>query len=50
MPIPPPAPTPDTVRSHRRETCKPGATIGDWRPEDDGFWEATSHRVAQRNL
>ncbi|WP_405447786.1 hypothetical protein [Streptomyces erythrochromogenes] len=44
MSIPSPTPTPDTVRSHRRETCKPGATIGDWRPEDDGFREATGHR------
>ncbi|MER5809755.1 NarK family nitrate/nitrite MFS transporter [Streptomyces sp. NPDC002033] len=39
-----------TVRSHRAETYKPGATIGDWRPEDDGFWQTTGRRVAQRNL
>ncbi|MGT2528823.1 hypothetical protein ACU4GG_18155 [Streptomyces nojiriensis] len=45
-----PTPTPPAVRSHRAETYKPGATIGDWRPEDDGFWQSTGRRVAQRNL
>ncbi|MFF4644760.1 NarK family nitrate/nitrite MFS transporter [Streptomyces sp. NPDC001389] len=45
-----PTPTPSAVRSHRKETYKPGAVIGDWRPEDVGFWQATGHRVAQRNL
>ncbi|MFD3541769.1 NarK family nitrate/nitrite MFS transporter [Streptomyces sp. NPDC058662] len=45
-----PTPTPPSVRSHRAETYKPGATIGDWRPEDDGFWESTGRKVAQRNL
>ncbi|MFE5539276.1 NarK family nitrate/nitrite MFS transporter [Streptomyces sp. NPDC056492] len=50
MSIPTPTPTPSPVRSHRRETYKPGATIGDWRPEDDGFWQSTGRTVAQRNL
>ena len=27
-----------------------GADIGDWRPEDEKFWEATGRRIAYRNL
>jgi NNP family nitrate/nitrite transporter-like MFS transporter len=27
-----------------------GADIGDWRPEDDAFWQSTGKRVAYRNL
>ncbi|MFF3651948.1 hypothetical protein ACFYXV_25330 [Streptomyces sp. NPDC002181] len=50
MSIPTPTPTPSPVRPHRRETYKPGATIGDWRPEDEGFWQSTGRTVAQRNL
>ncbi|MFE6839272.1 hypothetical protein ACFVFI_31130 [Streptomyces sp. NPDC057705] len=34
--IPTPTPAPRPVRSHRAETYGPGATIGDWRPEDHG--------------
>ncbi|MBT2472301.1 NarK family nitrate/nitrite MFS transporter [Streptomyces sp. ISL-66] len=45
-----PTPTPSVTRSHRAESYKPGATIADWRPEEESFWRATGHRVAQRNL
>lgn len=34
----PPTPISGVPRSHRLETCKPGAAIGDWRPEDEGWW------------
>ena len=27
-----------------------GADIGDWRPEDDKFWESTGKKIAYRNL
>src|SRR5450631_2780414 len=27
-----------------------GGDIGDWRPEDNAFWEATGKRIAYRNL
>jgi NNP family nitrate/nitrite transporter-like MFS transporter len=27
-----------------------GADIGDWRPEDETFWESTGKRIAYRNL
>ncbi|MFC7409814.1 MFS transporter [Hydrogenophaga atypica] len=27
-----------------------GATLEDWRPEDDAFWESTGKRIAYRNL
>jgi NNP family nitrate/nitrite transporter-like MFS transporter len=27
-----------------------GATIADWRPEDEAFWESTGKKVAYRNL
>jgi MFS transporter, NNP family, nitrate/nitrite transporter len=27
-----------------------GADIGDWRPEDNAFWEATGKKIAYRNL
>ena len=27
-----------------------GADIGDWRPEDEKFWESTGRRIAYRNL
>ena len=27
-----------------------GADIGDWRPEDETFWETTGKRIAYRNL
>ncbi|MFD6970702.1 NarK family nitrate/nitrite MFS transporter [Streptomyces sp. NPDC059949] len=45
-----PTPTPRAARSHRAETYRPGATIGDWRPENEDFWQSTGRRVAQRNL
>ncbi|MGW2230639.1 NarK family nitrate/nitrite MFS transporter [Streptomyces formicae] len=38
--------------SHRRtgDTYRPGSTIAQWQPEDDSFWRATGHKVANRNL
>ncbi|MBK7061754.1 MAG: MFS transporter [Rubrivivax sp.] len=27
-----------------------GATLSDWRPEDEAFWESTGKRIAYRNL
>lgn len=29
---------------------KAGATLEDWRPEDDAFWESTGKKIAYRNL
>ena len=29
---------------------KTGATIADWRPEDEQFWESTGKKIAYRNL
>lgn len=31
-------------------TRESGATLTDWRPEDDQFWESTGKKVAYRNL
>jgi NNP family nitrate/nitrite transporter-like MFS transporter len=31
-------------------TRESGATLSDWRPEDDQFWESTGKKVAYRNL
>ena len=31
-------------------TRESGATISDWRPEDEQFWESTGKRIAYRNL
>lgn len=45
-----PTPTRSAVRPHHRETYEPGATIGEWRPEDEDFWQFTGRAVAQRNL
>jgi len=30
--------------------AREGATITDWRPEEDAFWESTGKRIAYRNL
>ncbi len=37
----------NTLTSIRSGT---GATLEDWRPEDDAFWESTGKRIAYRNL
>ncbi|KRG88116.1 nitrate/nitrite transporter NarK [Stenotrophomonas daejeonensis] len=34
----------------QRSNAGPGRTIGDWQPEDAGYWERTGRRVAARNL
>jgi NNP family nitrate/nitrite transporter-like MFS transporter len=31
-------------------TREPGATLSDWRPEDEQFWESTGKKIAYRNL
>ena len=31
-------------------TKESGATLSDWRPEDEQFWESTGKKVAYRNL
>ena len=42
---------PEMQEIHGKEEAKAmGHVIDDWRPDDNGFWEATGRKVARRNL